>query len=69
MKAFSVTWYEKLRKLDYIVLAAVLGLTLMSLLTLAGAANDIGTKYFYVQLGADALGFVAMALISTIDNE
>lgn len=48
MKAFSVTWYEKLRKLDYIVLAAVLVLTLVSLITLAGAANDIGTKYFYV---------------------
>ena len=69
MKSFSVTWYEKLRKLDYIVLAAVLGLTLMSLLTLAGAANDIGTKYFYVQLGAAVLGFVAMAVISTIDYE
>lgn len=69
MKAFSVTWYEKLRKLDYIVLAAVLVLTLVSLITLAGAANDIGTKYFYVQLGAAALGFVAMAVISTIDYE
>ena len=43
MKAFSVTWYEKLRKLDYIVLAAVLGLTLMSLLTLAGARRAHGS--------------------------
>lgn len=69
VKVFAVTWYEKLRKLDYIVLAAALALTVMSLVTLAGAANDIGVKYFYIQLVAAVLGFAMMAVISTIDYE
>ena len=69
MKVFSVTWFEKLRKLDYIALFAVFALTTMSLLTLAGAAGDYGVKYFYVQFGAAILGLVAMTVISTIDYE
>lgn len=69
VKVFSITWYEKLRKLDYIVLFAVLALTFTSLLTLAGAANDFGVRYFYVQLIASILGLVTMAIISTIDYE
>lgn len=69
MKVFSITWYEKLRKLDYIVLFAAVALTGISLLTLAGAANDYGVRYFYVQLVAAVLGLVMMAVISTIDYE
>ena len=69
MKVFSITWYEKLRKLDYIVLASALALTFISLLTLAGAANDYGVRYFYVQLVAAILGLVTMTVISTIDYE
>lgn len=69
MKVFSITWYEKLRKLDYIVLFCIVALTGVSLLTLAGAANDYGVRYFYVQMVAACLGLVAMAIISTIDYE
>lgn len=69
MKVFSITWYEKLRKLDYIVLFAVVALSLISILTLAGSANDYGVKYFYIQLGAAVLGIVMMTIISTIDYE
>lgn len=69
MKVFSVSWYEKLRKLDYIMLFAILALTSVSLLTLAGAANDYGVRYFNVQLAASCLGLVAMIVISTIDYE
>lgn len=69
MKVFSITWYEKLRKLDYIILFAAVALTSVSLLTLAGAANDYGVRYFYVQLMAACLGLVAMTIISTIDYE
>ncbi|MBQ5390305.1 MAG: hypothetical protein IIU58_05285, partial [Clostridia bacterium] len=69
MKVFSITWYEKLRKLDYIVLFCIVALTCMSLLTLAGAANDFGVRYFYVQMIAACLGLVAMTIISTIDYE
>ena len=69
MKVFSITWYEKLRKLDYIMLFAIIALTCMSLLTLAGAANDYGVRYFNVQLAASCLGLVAMIVISTIDYE
>ena len=69
MKVFAVTWYEKLRKLDYIIIFAVLSLTGMSLVTLAGAANDFGVKYFYIQFAASFLGFVTMAVMSTIDYE
>ncbi len=69
MKVFSITWYEKLRKLDYTVLFAVIALTAMSLLTLAGAANDYGVRYFNVQLAASCLGLVAMIVMSTVDYE
>ncbi len=69
MKVFSITWYEKLRKLDYVVLFCIVALTCVSLLTLAGAANDYGVRYFYVQLVAACLGLVAMTIISTIDYE
>ena len=69
MKVFSITWYEKLRKLDYIVLFCIVALTCVSLLTLAGAANDYGVRYFYVQMIAACLGLVAMTIISTIDYE
>ena len=48
---------------------AVLSLTGMSLVTLAGAANDFGVKYFYIQFAASFLGFVTMAVMSTIDYE
>ena len=69
MKVFSITWYEKLRKLDYIVLFSAVALTMVSLLTLAGAANDYGVKYFYIQLVAAVLGLSTMIIISTIDYE
>ena len=67
MKVFTVTWYEKLRKLDYIVLAAVLFLTVTSLVTLAGSAAVYGVKFFYIQFAAALLGFVLMAILSTVD--
>ncbi len=69
MKVFSITWYEKLRKLDYIVLFSAVALTFVSLITLAGAANDYGARYFYVQLVATVLGIMMMTVISTIDYE
>lgn len=69
MKVFSITWYEKLRKLDYIVLFSALALATVSLFTLAGAANDYGVKYFYIQLVATVLGVTTMTVISTIDYE
>ena len=67
MKVFSIAWYEKLRKLDFIVLFAAVALTFVSLLTLAGSANDYGVKYFYIQLVAAVLGIATMIIISTID--
>ena len=69
MKVFSIAWYEKLRKLDFIVLFAAVALTFVSLLTLAGSANDYGVKYFYIQLVAAVLGIATMIIISTIDYE
>ena len=69
MKVFSITWHEKLRKLDYIVLFSAIALATVSLFTLAGSANDYGVKYFYIQLAAMVLGVVTMTIISTIDYE
>ncbi|MBQ4556252.1 MAG: rod shape-determining protein RodA [Clostridia bacterium] len=69
MKVFSITWYEKLRKLDYIVLFSAVALTFVSLITLAGAAHDYGARIFYVQLVATVLGVFMMTIISTIDYE
>ena len=45
MKEFSVSLKEKFRRLDFVVLICALGMTALSLVTLAGAANEYGSRY------------------------
>lgn len=69
MKVYSVAWYEKLRKLDYIIFFCVVSISTISVLTLAGAADNFGAQKLYIQLCAVVLGIVLMSAISTIDYQ
>ena len=41
MKEFSVSVKEKFRQIDFVVLVCVLGMTALSIITLAGSANEL----------------------------
>ncbi|MGN1083063.1 MAG: FtsW/RodA/SpoVE family cell cycle protein, partial [Candidatus Avispirillum sp.] len=69
MKEFSVSFKEKFRRLDFVVLFCALGMTALSLITLAGAANELGTRYVTVQALASVLGICAMLIIAFLDYD
>ena len=70
MKEFSVTLKEKMRQLDKVVLVCVLGMTALSIVTLAGATNLLGTSRFVVvQSLAAALGASIMMVLAYIDYD
>lgn len=69
MKEFSVSLKEKFRRLDFVVLFSAIGMTLLSILTLAGAADEYGTRYVTVQTLASILGIVAMLIIASLDYD
>lgn len=60
---------EKLKSVDFVVLFAVLGMNLLSLVILAGAANEIGSRYLLVQTIASILGVFVMFTISFMDYD
>lgn len=69
MKEFSVTIKEKFRQIDWVVLICVLGMTALSLTTLAGASNELGSRYLLVQSIAALLGCAIMFLLAYIDYD
>lgn len=69
MKEFSVTVKEKFRQIDFVVLVCVLGMTALSIITLAGASNELGTRYVLVQTIASVLGCIAMITLAFIDYD
>jgi len=69
MKEFSVSLKEKMKSIDYVVLFAVLGMNILSLVILAAASNEIGTRYLLVQTIASVLGIVIMFTISFLDYD
>ena len=69
MKEFSVSIKEKIKSVDFVVLFAVLGMNILSLVILAGAANEIGTRYLLVQTIASILGIFVMFTISFMDYD
>jgi len=69
MKEFSVSLKEKIRSVDFVVLFAVLGMNILSLVILAGASNEIGSRYLLVQSIASLLGITIMFTISFIDYD
>lgn len=69
MKEFSVSLKEKFRQLDFVVLISALGMTALSIVTLAGAANEYGTKFVTVQTLASIMGVVIMLIIASLDYD
>lgn len=69
MKEFSVSLKEKIKSVDFVVLFCVIGMNLLSILILAGASKDIGSRYLVVQTIASILGIVLMFTISFLDYD
>ena len=71
MKEFSVSLKEKLRRIDYVVFFSVFGMTSLSILTLAGAANAsaAGPRRVVIQLAASLVGLVMAYIISLFDYD
>lgn len=71
MKELSVSLKEKLRRIDYIVFFSVFGMTSLSILTLAGAANASasGPRRVTIQFAASLVGLVMAYVISFFDYD
>lgn len=69
MKEFSITYNEKLKRIDPVILFCVLGMNLMSLITLWSASDAYGTWYVKVQALASCIGIVGMTVITFIDYD
>lgn len=69
MKEFSITNNEKLKRIDPVILFCVLGMNLMSIITLASASDAYGTWYVKVQILASLIGIVGMTIITFIDYD
>lgn len=69
MKEFSVSVKEKLKRLDPVILFCVLGMNMLSIVTLWSASDAYGTWYVKVQTLASVFSFFLMILISFIDYD
>lgn len=71
MRELSVSLKEKLRRIDYVVFLSVLGMTSLSILTLAGAANASanGARRVTIQIAASLVGLVIAYIISLFDYD
>lgn len=70
MKEFSVSLKEKLGRIDYIILLAVLGMTSLSILTLIGDSSTAGgMKRVFMQLAVSVIGLVFVFVISMFDYD
>ncbi|MBE6714742.1 MAG: hypothetical protein E7575_05605, partial [Ruminococcaceae bacterium] len=67
MKEFSVSIKEKFKSIDKVVLFCVIGMNILSLVILAGAANEIGSRYLLVQTIASVLGLFLMFTLAFLD--
>ena len=69
MKEFSITNREKLKRIDPVILFCVLGMNLMSLITLAAASDSFGTWYVKTQAFVSVVGIAAMFILTFIDYD
>ncbi|MBR4072023.1 MAG: FtsW/RodA/SpoVE family cell cycle protein [Clostridia bacterium] len=69
MREFSVTLKEKIRKIDYVVFFCVLGMNLLSILTLYGASSKFGTRFFIMQTAMSVAGIFMMFAMSYFDYD
>ncbi len=71
MKEFSVSFKEKIRRIDYVILLCALGMAALGILTLSGIAEDSagGARRVLVQTAALCLGIFCAFLISMVDYD
>jgi len=69
MKRFSLTLKEHFKSMDYFILFSALGMTLLGIITLAGASNVLGSRFAFIQTLTAGLGLVMMLIISFFDYE
>ncbi len=71
MKVFSTSIKERLKQLDFVILACALGMTIMSVLTLYGIRDQYagGSRMFIVQSVAALLGLVSVIVMSLFDYD
>ncbi len=69
MKEFSVTNLEKIKRIDPVILACVLGMNILSIITLAAASDAYGSWYPKVQTVASLIGIVGMVVLTFIDYD
>ncbi len=69
VKEYSITIREKLRRIDPVVLLCVLGMNIMSIITLAAASDAYGSWYVRNQIFVSVIGLIAMGIIGFIDYD
>ncbi len=69
MKEFSVTNLEKIKRIDPVILACVLGMNILSIITLSAASDAYGDWYPKVQTIASLIGIVGMVILTFIDYD
>lgn len=69
MKEFSITNAEKFRRIDPVILLCVLGMNIMSVITLTAASDAYGTWYVRTQILASAVGIAMMFVLTFIDYD
>ena len=69
MKEFTLSNTEKMRRIDPVILFCVLGMNLMSIITLASIADYKGTWYVKMQTIVSLVSFAVMVAITFIDYD
>lgn len=71
MKVFSTSLSEKLKKLDFVIIACAFGMTIISVLTLFPIRHDFvgSSKMYIIQTLAAILGFCGMVFIALFDYD
>lgn len=69
MREFSVSLKEKIRNIDYVVFFCVLGMNLLSILTLYGASSEFGSRFFIMQSAMSAAGVFMMFVMAYFDYD
>ncbi len=70
MKEFSVSLKEKLKRIDYVILLTVIGMTSLSILTLIGdTATRGGMRRVIMQCAVSAVGLLFAFIISLFDYD
>ena len=67
MRSFKVTFFERLERMDKVLLACTTILSLMSLLTIYGAVDNFGKTKLVMQSAMTVLGFVLVFIIANVD--